>query len=187
MTFVLSPIHGGRVSETLRSSMKNPSDNWEELRRKVLGLGDSSVHKTHYPSLRQRLAELERVRSKLQQSEAYLLEAQRLSRTGSFGWNLATDDHIWSEETFRIFQYDTSTRITRQLVHERVHPEDRSKVQETLDRAVQERTGLDYEHRLLMPDGSVKYVHVVARALCDGCGSPELVGAVMDVTEQHHA
>jgi C4-dicarboxylate-specific signal transduction histidine kinase len=57
--------------------MKNPSEDWGELRRKVLGLGDSSVHKTHYPSLRQRLAELERFRAKLQQSEAYLLEAQR--------------------------------------------------------------------------------------------------------------
>ena len=56
--------------------MKNPSDNWEELRRKVLGLGDSSVHKTHYPSLRQRLAELERMTRELQRSEAYLAEAQ---------------------------------------------------------------------------------------------------------------
>src|SRR5271168_5061967 len=50
MTPVLSPIHGGHVSGTLKSYMKNPSDDWEELRRKILGLGDSSVHKTHYPS-----------------------------------------------------------------------------------------------------------------------------------------
>jgi hypothetical protein len=78
--------------------MKNPSDNWEELRRKVLGLGDSSVHKTHYPSLRQRLAELERFRAKLQQSEAYLLEAQRLSHTGSFSWRISTGEIIWSED-----------------------------------------------------------------------------------------
>src|SRR5208337_3926883 len=63
MTPVLSPIHGGHVSGTLRSYMKNPSDNWEELRRKVLGLGDSSIRKTNYPSLRRRMAELERFRS----------------------------------------------------------------------------------------------------------------------------
>ncbi|MGO9110316.1 MAG: response regulator [Thermoguttaceae bacterium] len=167
--------------------MKNPFDNWEELRRQVLGLGDSSVHKTHYPSLRQRLAELERFRSKLQQSEAYLLEAQRLSHTGSFGWNVATDEHIWSEETFRIFGYDASTRITRQLVHGRVHPEDRTLMQESLDRAVHEQTGFDCEPRLLMPDGSVKHLHVVARAVRQEPDNVEFVGAVMDVTEQHQA
>jgi hypothetical protein len=80
--------------------MKNPSDQWEELSRKILGLGDTSVRKTHYPSLRQRLAELERLRSKLQQSEAYLLEAQRLSHTGSFGWRVSTGEILWSEEPF---------------------------------------------------------------------------------------
>ena len=86
--------------------MKNLSDNWEELRLKVLGLGDSFVRKTHYPSLRKRLAELEQIRSKLQQSEAYLLEAQRLSHTGSFGWNVSSGEIYWSEETYNIFQHD---------------------------------------------------------------------------------
>src|SRR5271157_77696 len=135
MTFVLSPIHGGRVSETLRSSMKNPSDNWEELRRKILGLGDSSVHKTHYPSLRQRLVELERFRSKLQQSEAYLLEAQRLSHTGSFGWNVLSGEITWSDETFRIFEYDPAAKPDLELVLQRVYPGDRDLVRQILDRA----------------------------------------------------
>jgi PAS domain S-box-containing protein len=164
--------------------MKNPSDNWEELRRKVLGLGDSSLHKTHYPSLRQRLAELERFRSKLQQSEAYLLEAQRLSHTGSFGWNVATDEHIWSEETFRIFEYDASTKITPQLIVERVHPEDRPLRKEALDRAAREGKDLDLEYRLLMPDGSIKHIRVVAHAVRGYSGGLEYAGALMDVTAQ---
>src|SRR6266436_7257661 len=119
MTPVLSPIHGGHVSGTLRSYMKNLSDNWEELRLKVLGLGDSSVRKTHYPSLRKRLAELEQIRSKLQQSEAYLAEAQRLSHTGSFGWNVSSGKIYWSEETFRIFELEPKTKITTDLIVQR--------------------------------------------------------------------
>src|SRR5258708_32539089 len=98
MTPVLSPIHGSHVSATLRAFMKNPSDNWEELRLKVLGLGDSSVRKTHYPSLRKRLAELQQIRSKLQQSEAYSLEAHRLSHTGSFGRTPDSAETVWSDE-----------------------------------------------------------------------------------------
>ncbi len=129
--------------------MNNPSDNWEELRRKVLGLGDSSVRKTHYPSLRLRLAELERLRSKLQQSEAYLLEAQRLSHTGSLGWRPSTDEIFWSDETFRIFEYDPATKPTVELVLERVHPEDRAKVQEHIERATRDGKDFDREYRLL--------------------------------------
>jgi PAS domain S-box-containing protein len=167
--------------------MNNPSDDWEELRRKVLGLGDSSLDKTHYPSLRRRLAELEQFCAKLERGQAYLLAAQRLSHTGSFGWNVSADEQVWSEETFRIFGYDASTKITAPLVLERVHPEDRTLVRETLDRAVRERSGFDYEHRLLMPDGSVKHLHVVARAVEREPGNVRFVGAVMDVTAQKRA
>ena len=294
--------------------MKDPSDNWEELRRKVLGLGDSSVRKTHYPSLRQRLAELERLRSKLQQSEAelrqlidaipqhvivlepdgstryinqvgldytgltleetvakdalakiyhpddlervlgerqkavshgvpgevevrilgadgkyrwflirinplrdeqgrilrwygtrtdiedrkqaedalrrsraYLTEAQALSHTGSFGWKPSTGEHLWSEETYRIFQYDPTTKPTLELVLERVHPEDRALAQQTIERASQEQKDFEHEYRLLMPDGSVKYLHIVAHALSDASGGIEFAGAVMDVTAAKEA
>src|SRR5258707_15769672 len=165
MTPVSSPIQDDQASATLRSYMKNPSDDWEEVRRKILGLGDSSVHKTHYPSLRQRLAELERFRAKLRQSEAYLLEAQRLSRTGSFGWRISTGEIFWSEETFRIFQYDRTTAPTMELVLQRVHPEDAALVKQTLEHASQAGEDFEHEYRLLVPDGSVKHVHVVAHAL----------------------
>src|SRR5713226_8160107 len=145
MTSVLSPIHGGHVSGTLRSCMKNLSDNWEELRLKVLGLGDSSVRKTHYPSLRKRLAELEQIRSKLQQSEAYLLEAQRLSHTGSFGWNVSSGEIYWSEETYKIFEHDRAVKPTLESVFQRIHPDERDRVQQTIDRASEARANLDFE------------------------------------------
>jgi PAS domain S-box-containing protein len=120
-------------------------------------------------------------------SEAYLAEAQRLSHTGSFGWRLATGEILWSEETFRIFQYDQTTKPTVELVLQRVHPEDAAFVKETIERASQDGKDFDFECRLLMPDGLVKHVHVVARALSDESGGIEFVGAVMDVTEQHQS
>src|SRR6202521_163725 len=125
---------------------------------------------------------LELQEKKLQRSEAYLAEAQRLSHTGSFGWRVAAGEIIWSEETFRIFQYDRTTKPTEELILQRVHPEDAALVKQTIERAVQDGKDFEHEYRLLMPDGSVKHLHVVAHALSDESGSVEFVGAVMDVT-----
>ncbi len=108
---------------------------------------------------------LELQEEKLQQSEAYLAEAQRLSHTGSFGWRASTGEIIWSEESFRIFQYDRTTKPTVELILQRVHPEDAVLVKQTIERASQDGKDFDHEYRLVMPDGSVKYVHVVAHAL----------------------
>src|SRR5467141_2909522 len=108
---------------------------------------------------------LEVQEEKLQRSEAYLAEAQRLSHTGSFGWRPSTGEILCSEETFRIFQYDRATKPTVELVLQRVHPEDTAFVKQTIERASQDGKDFEHEYRLVMPDSSVKYVHVMARAL----------------------
>jgi PAS domain S-box-containing protein len=123
---------------------------------------------------------------RLRRSEAYLAEAQRLSRTGSFGWNVATGKLFWSAETFCIMGYDPETQPTLELVLKRVHPEDRAFVQQTIERAARDKTNLDFEHRLMMPDGSVKYLHVLAQLTKEKTGLLEFVGAVMDITERKH-
>src|SRR5216683_6092464 len=141
--------------------------------------------------LEQRVAERTRrltaVNDELRRSEAYLAEAQRLSRTGSFGWRVSTGEIIWSEETFRIFQYDRPTKPSVEVILQRVHREDAASVKETVERASQDGKDFEHEYRLVMPDGSVKRVHVVARALNDESGSVEFVGAVMDTTESKRA
>ncbi len=120
----------------------------------------------------------------LRQSEAYLAQAQQLSRTGSFGWNLASGRIIWSNETFCILGYNRQIEPTLERLFDRVHPEDLAHVRWTIDQAMRDRTGFDLQHRLSMPDGSVKQVHIVARATPLEFGAVEFVGAVMDVTEQ---
>jgi PAS domain S-box-containing protein len=128
-----------------------------------------------------------RIEAALLHSEMYLTEAQRLSRTGSFGWNVSSGEISWSDETFRIFQCDRATKPTVEFIVQRTHPEDRAAVQKTLDQASSDGKDFDHEHRLLMPDGSVKYVHAVAHAARHASGSIEFVGAVTDVTVTREA
>jgi C4-dicarboxylate-specific signal transduction histidine kinase len=126
--------------------------------------------------------------AELQRSEAYLAEAQRLSHTGSFGWDVSSGKLYWSEETFRIFECDRTDQPTVEFVLQRTHPDDRDRVQQTIDRAAQERKDLELEHRLLMPDGSVKYVNAIGHPVPGPSGDlVEFVGTVVDVTERRRA
>jgi len=128
------------------------------------------------------IEEAKRADEALRRSQAYLAEAQRLSGTGSFGWNIPSGVIFWSIETFRIFEYEPSTRPTLELVIQRTHPDDVGLVQEAINRALTDRKDWATEHRLLMPDGSTKYVSVVAHAMSNSRGELEYAGAVMDIT-----
>jgi PAS domain S-box-containing protein len=123
-----------------------------------------------------------RAEERLLRSEAYLSEAQRLSRTGSFGWQVATGEILWSEETFHIFGYDSATKPSLRLVIDRTHPEDALRMQQLLGQVASDGSSFDVEHRLLMPNGEVKHLHVVAHALRDTAGAIEFIGAVTDIT-----
>ncbi|MCP3392458.1 PAS domain S-box protein [Bradyrhizobium sp. CCGB12] len=123
----------------------------------------------------------------LLRSEAHLHQAQELSHTGSFGWNVATNEVFWSKETFRIFEYDPQIEASSQLVLDRTHPEDRVSVQEVIDRAMRDQEHFEHEYRLLMPDGSVKYIRARARSTTTAPGVVEFVGAATDITSAKQA
>jgi len=124
-----------------------------------------------------------RLYSDLRNADAYLAEAQRLSHTGSFGWIPSSGEIYWSEETFRIFEFDrTVTPSVDLLMRERVHPEDVTSFRQVVERAAQEGRDFTYECRLRMPDGAVKYLYVVAHAMRYDMADINFVGAVMDVT-----
>jgi signal transduction histidine kinase len=127
---------------------------------------------------------IERARAQeaLRRSQSYLAEAQKLSHTGSFGWNVSTGELIWSDETFHILGYDRTLKPKLEMVLQRVHPRDVALVLQMIDAASSNAANLDFEHRLLMPDGSVKHLHVIAHAVEPGSGQVEFIGAVMDVT-----
>ncbi len=170
----------------------------EEVAIEALKIGATDyVLKTRlsriFPSVQRALREgrerVERTSAEeaLRRSEAYLAEGQRLSHTGSFGWHVQSGENYWSEETYRIFEFDRTTKANVSLVFERVHPEDADAVRQVIEQA--SRDGKDFEHqyRLLMPNGSVKYVHVVAHAHLGGARGLEFTGAVMDETAAKQA
>jgi len=123
----------------------------------------------------------------LRRSDAYLAEAQKLSLTGSFGWKVSSGELFWSDESFSIFGYDRTTKPSLELVIQRTHPTDIARVRQLIDRASRDGKDWEVEHQLLMPDGSIKSAHVVARAMTDESGGVEFVGAIMDVSAAKRA
>jgi PAS domain S-box-containing protein len=129
-------------------------------------------------------SELSHAEEALRRSEAYLAEAQKVSHTGSFGWDVSSGEIYWSRETYRIFEYEPAQKATIELIVQRTHPEDRPDLQQFVDRVSRELEAFDFEHRLLMPDGSVKYLRVVGHPSRDDSGHFEFVGAVTDISER---
>jgi predicted ATPase/transcriptional regulator with GAF, ATPase, and Fis domain len=128
-----------------------------------------------------------RLYSDLQSSEAYLAQGQSLSHTGSFGRDVLSGEIYWSEETYKIFELDPAVKPTMEFVFQRIHPDDREHVRQLINHATKEKVDVDFEYRLLKPDGSVKYLHVLARALDSSSGNLETVGAVTDITAAKQA
>jgi two-component system, LuxR family, sensor kinase FixL len=120
-------------------------------------------------------------------SETYLTEAQRLSRTGSFSWNIATEEQVWSEEIFRIFEYDFATKPTLDLVRRRSHPEDAAMLEQAFEQVANGAQIIDITHRLLMPGGAVKHIKVLAHPAQDKEDNVEYIGVLMDVTAAKQA
>jgi PAS domain S-box-containing protein len=130
------------------------------------------------------VTEQELATQELRRREAYLAEAQRLSHTGSFGWKPDSGEIVWSDETYRIFEYDSTVKPTVDSVLQRIHPQERALAQEVIDRASQTGTDFEHEYRLLLTDGRVKHVHAIAHAVQNASGDREFIGAVTDITER---
>jgi len=123
----------------------------------------------------------------LRRSEAFLAEAQRLSVTGSFSWRVETDEITWSEELYRIFEFDRDVPVTLELIGSRVHPEDIPMLNDMIDRARGIGSDFEYEHRLQMSDHSIKYLHLVGHGTRDREGRLVYIGAAQDVTQHRRS
>lgn len=179
-------IAAGRSYE-LDVRLRQADGTYRWVLRRSVPLRDASGRITQWYGSGTDIDDLKRAEAALRDSEAFLAEAQRLSRTGSFGWDLSRAELRWSDETFRIFEYDSGREApTVEHVIRRTHPDDLDRVRTEIDRVTHDKTDWDLDHRLLMPDGRVKYVHVVARA-ARHAGGVEFVGAVMDVTATRRA
>jgi PAS domain S-box-containing protein len=130
---------------------------------------------------------LKAAQAELQRRWQYLAEAQRLSHSGTFGWKVSSGELVWSDETYRILGFARETNPTLDQVFDRIHPEDLDRMQEIRERAARNGMDLDVEHRILLPDGAIKYLHAVAHAGRDSSGNLEYVGVVTNITERKRA
>jgi PAS domain S-box-containing protein len=124
------------------------------------------------------------IEEELRRSAAFLAQAQQLSRTGSFSWRVATDEIAWSDELYRIYEFDPRITITFDIIRTRVHPEDLSLYEKMVEQGRNGADDFEWQYRLLMPDQSVKYMHAVAQATRDPNGQLEYIAAVQDVTRR---
>ena len=128
------------------------------------------------------LRQQKRVREELRRSEAFLAEAQRLTHVGSYSWRVATGEIKWSKQLYRIYEFEVGVNITPELIRTRVHPEDVTLIEKMAEQARNGRKDFEWQYRLLMPDGSIKYLHAVAHPTRDQNRQLEYIAAVQDVT-----
>jgi PAS domain S-box-containing protein len=136
------------------------------------------------------ITERKRAEAALRQTEAYLEEAQRLSHTGSWAWNVARRENInWSQEQYRLFGLDPkSDSSSFEAAFQRIHPEDKATFNKVVDRAIREGTDFEVDFRIVLPDGSTKYSRLVGHPVFSASGElVEFVGTGMDMTERRQA
>jgi PAS domain S-box-containing protein len=174
-----TPIYSGdgQVMGTFAIFQNNPSSP-TQLQQDLIG------QVTHIASIA-----IERALSgaALKRSEAFLAEAQHLSRIGSFSWRVATNEISWSEQLYRIYEFDPGINITLEVIRTRVHPEDLTLYEKMVEQARNGADDFEWQYRLLMPDQSIKYMHAVAQATRDQRGQLEYIAAVQDVTARRLA
>jgi PAS domain S-box-containing protein len=189
------PEDRARVDEIRSAAVRDKRDFESEFRvllpsgsiRYVRGIGHCSINEAGQVEVigaMRDITESKLAQEELRRSEALLAEGQYLSRTGSFSWRVTSDEVTWSDELYRIYEFQIGVPVTLELIRTRVHPEDVSLL-ERLKMVDQTRNGMndfEWQYRLLMPDGSIKYLHAVADATRDQEGQLEYIVAVQDVT-----
>src|SRR5438094_4664727 len=167
-----------RKSESELRQARNELEGKVEERTAKMSRANEELHRE--------IIERENAEQKLRHSEAFLTEGQRISHTGSWSWNVSSGKVAWSEEHFRIFGFDPDkTDPSFQLFLEKVHPEDRSFIERSLNEAVRQRTGFDIEFRIALADGSIKYVQEVGRPGLGPSGEVDsYTGTTVDISER---
>jgi PAS domain S-box-containing protein len=173
---------GGATEVSFRARNADGGYRWCLSRAEPVRDGNGTL--LYWIGVNLEIEEQKRTEVELRRSQAHLANAQSLSRTGSVGLKVSTKQLFWSEEAARIYGYAPGTEATADLVLQRVHPDDVDLLKSALERAAQGGSAFDFEHRLLMPDGSVKYLRSLSHSLIDEAGNEEAVGAIMDITEQ---
>ncbi len=184
VVFMVSVLFVGSLTAAQRGATESLRRARDELKGTVQDLERTNE------ALQTESRDRKRAEEALRRSENYLVEAQRLTHTGSWVWQVAGRDALHlSEEWYRIYGFDPEDGMPAwQERLQRVHPQDRAKWQEAIDRAITEKSDYEVEFRILLPDGVVKYIHTVGHPVLNAAGDLlEFVGSSMDITASKRA
>ncbi|MGD0893903.1 MAG: sigma 54-interacting transcriptional regulator [Terracidiphilus sp.] len=185
--YLIKPFAARELMARVAAHVKMSNLRRETAEREERMRGEAELEREKLRANEERWAETSRLYRELQRSETFLAQGQKISHTGSFGRNVLSEKLYWSEETYEIYELDRSVEPTMGWLIQRIHPEDRARVQQTIETAIHQRTGFDIEYRLMTRGGSVKYLHVVVQAQENASGELEFVGAVTDITAAKQA
>ncbi|WP_248324719.1 MULTISPECIES: sensor histidine kinase [unclassified Caballeronia] len=172
--FVLShddSVSTGAIARCAVSLLAIATTSWLALR-----------NQTATANLREQVEERKQAERALARTEAFLVDAQRLSRTASIATRLPEGTMWWSDEAYRIFDYTRDVTPSIDAILARTHPDDLALVRGAYEAEQGGAPVIDVQHRLTMPDGGIKHVHYVAHVV-QRTGELEYVGALMDITE----
>jgi PAS domain S-box-containing protein len=158
---------------------------WFLIRAVPIRDGDGQIAKWY--GLNTDIDDRKRSEDALKRSECFLAETRRLSLTGGIWRNAVTGESIWSEEVYSIYEIDPSEPSKVEVLLNKLHPEDRSRVKDAMDRSHTLAADFELPHRVVMSDGRIKYIDLVAHFTRNGEGNLEYIAAIQDVTERELA
>ncbi|MER8854737.1 MULTISPECIES: PAS domain-containing protein [Mesorhizobium] len=155
---------------------------WFQLRGQPLRASDGCIVRWYV--LMTDIDDRKRAEEELRRSEAFLAEGQNLARIGSFSWDVSKAEIVWSEQLYRIFDLQPGLHVTLQLIGSRFHPEDMPMLGDMIERAGRGEDDLEYRHRIITSDRSMKHLHLIAHGMRNSNGGMEYIGAILDVTQR---
>lgn len=183
---IIERIKTGKKLKEVCVRRKDNSTFWVQATSLAQTAESGEVHFINVVEDVTALKQKEEIENKLRKNEASLSNAQRIAKIGNWEWNIEKNELFWSDEIYRIFGLTPQVfGATYEAFLNSVHPDDREYVKEAVNKALYKNIPYSIDHRIVLPDGTVRVVHEQAEVVFDDTGKAiQMNGTVQDITER---